>query len=79
VAGAAAQAAIDASATADTAIPRPSIECIMLAFFSQRRAVLRPLSCNTVIGDDSTAKLRQSAALAGMSALANSMREQIRE
>ena len=35
----------------------------MLAFFSQRRAVLRPFSCNTVIGSDSTAKLRQSAGL----------------
>src|SRR6185503_3458466 len=61
VAVAAAQAAIDASATADTAIPRPSIEWVMLAFFSQRRAVLRPFSCNTSIGGDSTAKLRQSA------------------
>src|SRR5438128_7196401 len=56
MAGAAAQAAASARAPVDTARPRPSIECVMLAFFSQRRAILWPIPCNTVIGKHSTAK-----------------------
>src|SRR4029450_1299593 len=37
------------------------MECVMLAFFSQRRAVLRPFSCDILFGRDSTAKRWQSA------------------
>src|SRR4029450_9138828 len=43
-AGAAAHTAASAKAAIGTARPRPSMECVVLAFFSQRRAGLRPYS-----------------------------------